>query len=1022
MHGNRVLAAVGLAAVFLGAGAAEESRTVGRVSVTKVEGAAALRLSDVRRTLADRFAPAEGRRFPDVRIVSVRPRDDGRFDATVYDYAVQRGYELLVDAEGKELGRAPFPGQPARSPDELADAYTLVRESAAFAAGLGKGGPLELYEAMPPVTVDGAGRRLLNVGVMSHPTAGKPLQANEIVSVDLASGEIVRYEAKAPDTARAAVTLACGPGTSGCGYATDQTCPSYLVTWPAASPVWTMKVRHPSCTSSIQGDGTGLEITDVTFQNRLILKRGEVPVLNVLYAGNTCGPYRDWLDSEDCFQAVGTDVPASGSGVRVASAPPTTLCESQSDAGNFRGVAIYDEGDSLLLMTETTAGWYRYVMEWRFGMDGSIHPRFGFGATSNSCTCNAHDHHAYWRLEWALDGTLADTSSGIATLERLRAGTTDTWDPVQSEGTFVRPAVDGDKDWFRIQNPLTGNGYVLKPGTLDGHATGDTYGKWDLAALAWNTNEINDPNTNTSINVAPWMTTPEVLGASKRLVTWYHATYDHDDPGGNGEPCEIAGPDLIPFAPCAGTVGLDAGVYACGAAPVLSLNDRDLAGSGSAQVVVTSGTEPAGETRTLIENPAGSGRFTGSVPTSADPPTPNDGQLSVADGDTFHVQYVDASACGTPNVPVEKTATVDCMRPALSGIHATVSGNSATIHWDTNEAATSIVHYGTSAPVGLTASVPGRVAGHHVLLSNLSACTTYYFWVESADLAGNVATSNGGGGYLAFTTGTNPVQTFASSGAPVPIPDNNALGATSTINVADSRMVLDVNVTVNLTHTYDSDLVLSLLPPSSPAVTLSNRRGGASDNFTATVFDDEAATPISGGSAPFTGSFRPDGLLSTADSLSAAGGWRFRVVDQASVDVGTIDSWSLALTFPAQTCNPGGPPKPAQGLTASRVDAGTLHVGWDPSACPATNYHLLYGPLATVSSYALSGGVCGLGPLGGYDWSAVPAGNLWFVVVGDDAVSTEGSWGVASGGAERGGATASGQCGFTLRSNGGTCP
>ncbi|HET9298299.1 MAG TPA: proprotein convertase P-domain-containing protein, partial [Candidatus Polarisedimenticolaceae bacterium] len=683
--------------------------------------------------------------------------------------------------------------------------------------------------------------------------------------------------------------------------------------------------------------------------------------------------------------------------------------------------AIYDEGDSLLLMTETTAGWYRYVMEWRFGMDGSIHPRFGFGATSNSCTCNEHDHHAYWRLEWALDGSTSDTTSGIATLERLRTGTPDTWDPVATEGTFVRPPTDGERDWFRIKNPLTGNGYVIKPGAVDGNATGDTYAKWDLAALAWNTNEINDPNTNTSVNVAPWVT-GEALGGSKRLVTWYHATYDHDDPGGNGEPCEIAGPDLIPLAPCAGTVTLDGNVFACGAAPALTLNDRDLAGSGTAQVVVLSNTEPAGEPRTLTESPAGSGHFVGTVATTASAPAPGDGQLSVAHGDTLRVQYVDASSCGTPNVPVEKTAVMDCVQPALSNVRATVSGNSATIQWDSSEAATTLVHYGTSAPVGESASVPGRVTAHSVLLSGLASCTTYYFWVESADEAGNLSTSHGGGGYLAFTTGTNPVQTFTSTGAPVPIPDNNSTGATSTINVADPRAVLDVNVTVNVTHTYDGDLVLSLLPPASPAVTLSNRRGGSQDNFTATVFDDEASTPVSSGSAPFTGTFRPEGLLATADGLSAAGAWRFKIVDQASIDVGTIDSWSMALSFPAQTCTPGGPPKPARALTASRLDASTVHLDWDAAGCAAANYHLLYGPLDTVSSYAVSGGVCGLGPLGSFDWSSVPAGDLWYVVVGDDAASTEGSWGQASGGSERGGTAASGLCGFTLRNNGGTCP
>jgi hypothetical protein len=111
-------------------------------------------------------------------------------------------------------------------------------------------------------------------------------------------------------------------------------------------------------------------------------------------------------------------------------------------------------------------------------------------------------------------------------------------------------------------------------------------------------------------------------------------------------------------------------------------------------------------------------------------------------------------------------------------------------------------------------------------------------------------------------------------------------------------------------------------------------------------------------------------------------------------------------------------------MTASRVTAAgsTLHLTWDVGTCAATNNHLLYGTLQDVASQALAGGVCGLGPLGSYDWANVPAGNLWFVVVGDDGAGTEGSWGEDGAGAQRNGASASGWCGFTTRDNAGTCP
>ena len=74
--------------------------------------------------------------------------------------------------------------------------------------------------------------------------------------------------------------------------------------------------------------------------------------------------------------------------------------------------------------------------------------------------------------------------------------------------------------------------------------------------------------------------------------------------------------------------------------------------------------------------------------------------------------------------------------------------------------------------------------------------------------------------------------------------------------------LLDVEVKiVNLTHTYDGDLNIYLLGPNGVQIELSTANGTSGDNFVNTVFDDEATTLISAGVAPFTGNFRPDGLL-----------------------------------------------------------------------------------------------------------------------------------------------------------------
>src|SRR5262249_61685456 len=98
--------------------------------------------------------------------------------------------------------------------------------------------------------------------------------------------------------------------------------------------------------------------------------------------------------------------------------PPSTLCERRrpGGGGSSNGVAIRDQGDALWLVTETNAGWYRYIMESRLHLDGAIEPIFGFGATANGCTCNVHTHHAYWRFEWAIGGVSAQPGTGWNTM------------------------------------------------------------------------------------------------------------------------------------------------------------------------------------------------------------------------------------------------------------------------------------------------------------------------------------------------------------------------------------------------------------------------------------------------------------------------------------------------------------------------------------------------------------------------------------------------------------------------------
>ncbi|MEI5639538.1 MULTISPECIES: S8 family serine peptidase [unclassified Pseudoalteromonas] len=107
---------------------------------------------------------------------------------------------------------------------------------------------------------------------------------------------------------------------------------------------------------------------------------------------------------------------------------------------------------------------------------------------------------------------------------------------------------------------------------------------------------------------------------------------------------------------------------------------------------------------------------------------------------------------------------------------------------------------------------------------------------------------------------------------PVEIPDNDATGITSTITVADSVTVFDSNTLVDITHTYIGDLLITLTSPAGTVATLHNRQGGGDDNLNQTF-----------NSAAFNGEV-------------ATGDWTLTVSDNAGIDTGTLNSWTLNLT------------------------------------------------------------------------------------------------------------------------------
>ncbi len=121
----------------------------------------------------------------------------------------------------------------------------------------------------------------------------------------------------------------------------------------------------------------------------------------------------------------------------------------------------------------------------------------------------------------------------------------------------------------------------------------------------------------------------------------------------------------------------------------------------------------------------------------------------------------------------------------------------------------------------------------------------------------------------------------------------------SSLTIAQSATIADLNVKLELAHASVSDLSIRLISPSQTAVLLvDNTAGyvsGSGYGFYGTLFDDQAPFGIGEGYEPFTGAFRPLESLHAFDGENAQGVWTLEIVDHFDLGHGQLIGWSLEL-------------------------------------------------------------------------------------------------------------------------------
>src|SRR4029453_19232456 len=171
----------------------------------------------------------------------------------------------------------------------------------------------------------------------------------------------------------------------------------------------------------------------------------------------------------------------------------------------------------------------------------------------------------------------------------------------------------------------------------------------------------NDASCGAGYQIIATVAAPTTTYTDNGLANGFTEYYSVQAVGSNSA-CEspMAGCVTGTPQPCAGAVTTDKQIYNCADSLQISLVDSDLVGGGTYNVAVSSNSEGSPETLILTETPPNSGIFVGNIATTTAPASA-DGLISVSNGDTILVRYVDVSFCGTPNVNVDATSTVDCV-------------------------------------------------------------------------------------------------------------------------------------------------------------------------------------------------------------------------------------------------------------------------------------------------------------------------------------------------------------------------
>lgn len=124
----------------------------------------------------------------------------------------------------------------------------------------------------------------------------------------------------------------------------------------------------------------------------------------------------------------------------------------------------------------------------------------------------------------------------------------------------------------------------------------------------------------------------------------------------------------------------------------------------------------------------------------------------------------------------------------------------------------------------------------------------------------------------------------------MPITDNSVGFDETTIEVPGDFILSEANISMDITHSWLSDLLITIVSPSGKEIKLIERACTSNEGLIAT-FNDTGS--ILNCQTPTQGTFVPSESLANFNGETGNGTWTIRINDNGAEDVGVLNSWAI---------------------------------------------------------------------------------------------------------------------------------